>query len=789
MSTVRRCAARIAAAAIMTAAVQPVLAAEPGSNAWIALGNGTIELPEKGEGIRAGTAISWIPDRDIGVIGPLPSEKRKTAPGQLVLDGATGNWSFAAGSTAKDWVVDMWDSPRAQVYLPGLRKMLHVRQEWGYSQRKGAAGWLADPQDWSWVPLEAPLSMSDASSAYNPFANQDGKRLPLWGSACYDAANQEAVSVGGGGVWGRVGEEAEDIAIGGWFFDAAAKRIRCRTADDAAVKARRWYPGNCGTWLFSERDGQWRALPQPLAQQPSGRILPGMAYDTTARKIVLFGGDDLSRCLDDTWLYDCATRRWSRAATTRAPRARAHAAMVHVPDQQAVLLAGGYAAGWQPLKDVWVFSTATATWTRLDLDLPEAAVFASAAYDAKRRRIVLVAYPGTGQATKLLTLSLKLDLGSARAMTESAAAQDDWHSLAWKRWPSPLPDGWLQGPGAPGTAAAGLAEIAALPANTWTTRSPPVKAPARGWGSYIYDASTHTAFAWGGGHGSVCYPGAEIGSYDVVLNRWQGMAEASNYNPIWLHGMVGGPPGVSLGGWSLLPSHARKSYGYDPVSQSVITYAGDIYSPKHRRVVSHIGPFPIAWSGPAAQVSCVTTPQGLYGFASEPSSKGSGWLCRANARDGVWEVVDKTGPGGHTEHDFLVHDAMRDRLLYLKRDSAAVHAFDLKSRTWTQEQPNGKAPARALGDGTYLPPPLDAVLLISGEGKETMYLYKCAERRWYTSPYLGAPAARGNTTGRDFSPVYDPKLGVVVRLYESSMWIGTSLLRLDPAALALTPIE
>ncbi|MFW6164259.1 MAG: Kelch repeat-containing protein, partial [Planctomycetota bacterium] len=49
-----------------------------------------------------------------------------------------------------------------------------------------------------------------------------------------------------------------------------------------------------------------------LAQEPPGRALSQMAYDASAKKIVLFGGDGLDRHYADTWVYDCATRTWEQ---------------------------------------------------------------------------------------------------------------------------------------------------------------------------------------------------------------------------------------------------------------------------------------------------------------------------------------------------------------------------------------------------------------------------------------------------------------------------------------------
>src|SRR5262249_24960903 len=47
-----------------------------------------------------------------------------------------------------------------------------------------------------------------------------------------------------------------------------------------------------------------------LALQPPQRALSRMVYDPVNPQIVLFGGDQLDRLLADTWIFDCASRRW-----------------------------------------------------------------------------------------------------------------------------------------------------------------------------------------------------------------------------------------------------------------------------------------------------------------------------------------------------------------------------------------------------------------------------------------------------------------------------------------------
>ena len=781
--------------ALLAVAALAASAAEPPVNTWTPLGDGTYPPPKGSWPDMIGPALCWIADRDMGLVAPILTETEgKTEPGYRKISFEDPKWSFVPGKIPA--VPDMWDSPKGYAYLPGLKKVLFVKQEWWWSPKKQAtAGWLMDPADASWEPLVSPLSMSDRFADYNSApsaagpavesAQKDGLRLPIWGAMAFDAHNKEAVSFGGGGVWGRVGKEKEKVAAGDWIFDEAAKRVRRLTADDGGkiTEARKWYPGHCGTWLFPEAEKKWRALEQPLGQQPSGRILPGMAYDAGEKKIVLFGGDDLARCLGDTWVYDCQTRTWNEAKPKVAPTARAGHALVYVPGQKVILLAGGYAGGWVPLKDVWVFQTAKGEWTCLALDLPAPAVHASADYDPKRGLVVMAAYPGTRGNGKIPVLTLKLDVAAAaKAQPEPADPKSVYHCKAGGKGGADLPDEWLAGAAAPEDPAKIRAELKALPANVWKQLKPPKSVRERSWGWYPYDIRTHRAFAWGGGH--TAYPGAEISEYDVLTNRWRGMADPTNYNPVWLHGMVSGPPGVSFGGWSLLPTHARKSYGVDPLSDSLVTYVGDVYSLKHHMFVGNIGICPGNYNA-STQVAFVTAPHGLYGYST-------GLLARADCKGGHWEEIAKGGPPSHDEHCFLVYDSKRDRLVYFY-PNAKVWVFDFAAKAWSEEKPEGKTPPSAFGDGTYVPE-FDAVLLVFAEGKdgpEKLYFYKCAEKKWYTAPSEGDKFAGVHNGPRDWSPHYDPEMGLVVRVTPTGFktWLNIHVMRLDPAGLKLSPVE
>ncbi len=753
-------------------------------NTWKPIGDGTYPPPKGSYPNMTGPAFCWISDLDFGLIAPILTETEgKEGPGYRKISFEKPSWEFVPGKIPPGLIPDMWDSPKSYVYLPGLKKVLFLKQEWHYSSKKQpVASWLLNLENATWEPIIDNFAMSDKSVNFNRVATIDGCRLPIWGAICYDAHNKEAVSFGGGGVWGRVGKEKEAVKIGDWIFEESVKNVRRLTPEDTGktTMAKRWYPSHCGTWLFSEAEKKWRSTEQAMGAQPDSRILPGMAFDADQKKIVLFGGDNLTKCFSDTWVYDCTTRLWNQAKPVTSPPARAGHAMVYVPDQKVILMMGGYSANWQPLKDVWAYHTEKGEWTKIGFELPELSGHASADYDQKRNLVLLAAYPNTRGNKKAQIYAVKFDFANAPKLQAPPPIEDKLtYHCSGKKLGAKLPDELLKGDLAVKDEVAGIKSISEQQANTWVLRKPPFVPPGRDWGSNIYDIRTHRGYAWGGGHST--YPGADVIEYNVGYNRWVGMADAPNYNPSWLHGMVAGPPGVSFGGWSLLPTHARKSYGIDVLSNSLITYVGDVYDLKHRMFIANIGICPGKY-GVATQVSFCSTPHGLYAYSTN-------LVAKAVVANGKWEEVAVGGPK-HDENGHLCYDSKRNKLVYFERDTLKISTFDFADKKWTEEQVNGKSPYKLHGDSTYIPE-LDAALLILAVDKkepEKMYFYKLEERKWYSAPYQGDKFAFPNTSGRDFSPIYDPELKAIVRIKSCSQ-MEVSIMRLDITTLTLTPLE
>jgi hypothetical protein len=176
----------------------------------------------------------------------------------------------------------------------------------------------------------------------------------VWASLCCDPVNDEAVLFGGG------------MALNLW--------------------------GGAYTWLYDCEANTWRPLDQPRAEQPPLRCCVQTAFDAKNNVIVLFGGDDQSKRLADTWVYDVKTRRWAERKPPVSPPPVATCGLTYVASQGLVLMCSGN-------EQTWTYDAAANRWTRINgslaLDRREdnpswSTGFMSCAYSAKDDAAVLV---------------------------------------------------------------------------------------------------------------------------------------------------------------------------------------------------------------------------------------------------------------------------------------------------------------------------------------------------------------------------------------------------------------
>ena len=79
--------------------------------------------------------------------------------------------------------------------------------------------------------------------------------------------------------------------------------------------------GDPGTWVYDLAGNTWKQL--RLDVQPPPRANSRLAYDPAAKKIVLFGGDQLDQLLADTWAFDVTTQKWEEKKPASSPSPRA----------------------------------------------------------------------------------------------------------------------------------------------------------------------------------------------------------------------------------------------------------------------------------------------------------------------------------------------------------------------------------------------------------------------------------------------------------------------------------
>jgi hypothetical protein len=438
---------------------------------------------------------------------------------------------------------------------------------------------------------------------------------------------------------------------------------------------------------------------------------------------------------------------------------------------------GGYTGGWKPLDDVWAWDPAKKTWSALALRLPAEKVgWVSACYDPERKMVVVCGVKFERRPKRVDLFGLKFDVKSVgRAEAKPVDPLMALHVPAERvkadrAGKSPKLD------------------LAALPANTWVDTRVEPKAPYRQWGQIVaYDAKTHRAVSWGGGHST--YAGLNHDVYDLASNRWLLQKHPVSFNPRWWHQLSNCPAGVSLDGVNYVPGHSRRGYGVDPLSGAVVTLGGDVFDVRTLRFVKKMRRSPFTNSG-SRNPACVTAPHGLYCFGPAGGGKGSHAVAKANVEDAKWEIVAEGGPPNHGEFNHVCYDSKRDRIIYFDAKGGQDWAFDFKSKKWGQLKSEGPRPDKPLGGSTYVPE-LDAACMVFGEGKgskDGMHFFRFGDRKWYTAPYKGDRFSRANTHGLSNDVRYDPEFKVLMHFGNQGWRTGVLVMRLDAKTLELTPL-
>ncbi len=118
------------------------------------------------------------------------------------------------------------------------------------------------------------------------------------------------------------------------------------------------------TWAFDSGNNTW--TDRSPAIHPSVRSRQGMAYDTQSDRVILFGGLGQDGYSGDTWAYDSAANAWTDRTTTNHPEGRRSMGMAYDSSADRIILFGGTNASLTGQQDTWSYDFDTNAWTNLD---------------------------------------------------------------------------------------------------------------------------------------------------------------------------------------------------------------------------------------------------------------------------------------------------------------------------------------------------------------------------------------------------------------------------------------
>jgi hypothetical protein len=120
-------------------------------------------------------------------------------------------------------------------------------------------------------------------------------------------------------------------------------------------------------WAYAAAN-TWTEL-SPSGTLPSPRFGQAMAYDSTTRQLVMFGGrSETDVPLDDTWTYDSVSNTWTELKPSGAlPPARSGHSMAYDPVIRCLVVFGGLDDTGTALGDTWAYDTVANTWTELKI--------------------------------------------------------------------------------------------------------------------------------------------------------------------------------------------------------------------------------------------------------------------------------------------------------------------------------------------------------------------------------------------------------------------------------------
>jgi len=281
-----------------------------------------------------------------------------------------------------------------------------------------------------------------------------------------------------------------------------------------------------------DHDNTWYNMsPNVIGGTLYARMWPTMAYDSSADRSILFGGNVEGYVVNDTWIYNYNDNTWNNASPSiigGTLYGRDGHAMVYDSSADRTILFSGDIVGWVSYSDTWAYNYNNNTWYNMTPTIIggtlHGRIFHAMAYDAAADRTIL--FGGVTESGYQLNDTWVYDYNNntwynmtptivggtlyrrvAHAMTYDAAA--DRTILFGGNSPGPgdcLSDTWIYN----------------YNDNTWyNTNSSYVGGtlPARMWHTLAYDSDADGTILFGG-RDNDGWPLSDTWTYNYNDNTW-----------------------------------------------------------------------------------------------------------------------------------------------------------------------------------------------------------------------------------------------------------------------------
>ena len=265
----------------------------------------------------------------------------------------TDRWDYAGDYV--QWAEPLYPSPRAGAASIYEIRDQHIVLFGGYGPLPGGGyGYLNDTWEWDtyvWNQVANNGVICKGCANHHPSPR-------AWGQIAWDPISGQEIYFGGLNQTGYLGQ----------------------------------------TWAFegSYTTGQWTELKPSLS--PPARSNESMAWDDNDNYVVLFGGQNASGALGDTWTF--VGGQWTLQSPALSPSARAGAAFMYDSTTHNLVLFGG----WNPVtkvayNDTWKY--VGGVWTNLTPTVSPPARFGATFSDDPQDNAVMIFGGETGSGTYL----------------------------------------------------------------------------------------------------------------------------------------------------------------------------------------------------------------------------------------------------------------------------------------------------------------------------------------------------------------------------------------------------